>query len=272
MTTGIKGKKIAEEMDYFVLYFTLQDYGTDKFTLQAFRKTIGYTKDKGSQGYKRFFHGSNLIEVLCDAIEYFYGSEVKEKELQGLKYNNAVEILEELKKLNKENSISEILNGYYFNITVYFDPREQKFFMIRNKINSINFEIRDTLNKGLFRFGKYFKKSTITTLQEMAKKATTKDISKDNLIKNNLEEGLYAFTKDEKTLKFNKKELSKFFDEIYPEYRDITNYLTERVWLTEKGNPNPKYEDKYNGFIYGIMNYIKSIFNYEAFQGTKKDL
>lgn len=262
MTTGIKGKKIAEEMDYFVLYFTLQDYGTDKFTLQAFRKTIGYTKDKGSQGYKRFFHGSNLIDVLCEAIEYFYGSEVKEKELQGLKYNNAVEILEELEKLNKENSISEILNGYYFNITVYFDPREQKFFMVRVKINSTNFETRDNLNKSLFKAGKYLRKSKSPTLQKIA----------SNLEAELLEDGIYLGTKDQKILNFDKKKLLRIFDEIYPEYRDITNYLTERVWLTERGNPNPKYEDKYNGFIYGIMNYIKSIFNYETFQGAKKDL
>lgn len=261
MITGIKGKKIAEEMDYFVLYFTLQDYGTDKFTLQAFRKTIGYTKDKGSQGYKRFFHGSNLVEVLCEAIEYFYGSEVKEKELQGLKYNKAVEILEELEKLNKENSISEILNGYYFNVTVYFDPRKQKFFMVRVKINSTNFETRDNLNKSLFRAGKYLRKSKSPTLQKIV----------SNLETELLEDGIYLGTKDQKILNFDKKKLLRIFDEIYPEYRDITNYLTERVWLTERGNPNPEYEDKYKGFICEIIDYIDICLKYEDFKRQKRD-
>lgn len=255
------GKKIAEEMDYFVLYFTLQDYGTDKFTLQAFRKTIGYTKDKGSQGYKRFFHGSNLIEVFCEAIEYFYGSEVKEKELQGIKYNEAKETLNKIEELYKTENISKILNGYYFNVTIYFDPREQKFFMIRVKINSTNFETRDNLNKSLFRAGKYLRKSKSPTLQKIA----------SNLETELLEDGIYLGTKDQKILNFDKKKLLRIFDEIYPEYRDITNYLTERVWLTERGNPNPEYEDKYKGFIYEIADYIKNCLKYEVLKRERRD-
>ena len=246
------GSKLPEEMDYFVLYFTFDDYGTEQFTIMAYRKQIGYSKEKSSRGYRKFFHGNNIINVLCEAIKYFYGEEVKEKEINAPSFEKAKERLQEFDNYYNKLEKLNLLDGCFFNITCYFSPQTQTFYMARIKMNSTNFETVDNLNKSIFTIGKYMKKSSSELLQNII------DSMPDTKIK--LTDGLYFYSKEEKIINCDKKKLNNLFNEMYPEIWESTPKLSNRKWLTKYNDPNPKYTDEYTGFIKEIIDKMFFVF------------